>query len=134
LLRYLGGEQELQGQPAEIALNYLGQFDQVLEADAPFRAARENRGPECALSELRPCVLYISAGIRGRRLSVNCEYSRNLHSRETMQRLLASLSANLRKLLAAARQHAPSASLAIDFPEAGLSQRELEELLGRVEN
>lgn len=112
----------------QIRFNYLGQFDQVLH-DAPFRLAREDRGPEHSRSE--PCryLFDINGSIVDDQLSMGWTFSDQRYRRETVERLAHGYIAALRGLI----QHclAPEAGgyTPSDFAGVGLSQSDLDQLL-----
>jgi non-ribosomal peptide synthase protein (TIGR01720 family) len=135
LLRYLSADETIAAQfaalpQAEISFNYLGQFDQLLPADAPFGPAPEAVGPVHSPRGERRYLLEVNAFISGGRLQLEWTYSANLHQRETIARLAEDYLATLRALLAhclapEAGGHTPS-----DFPLAKLTQPQLDGLLG----
>jgi non-ribosomal peptide synthase protein (TIGR01720 family) len=130
LLRYLGGEEELVGdKPVEIAFNYLGQFDQVLGGETPFRAAAESAGGRRDQGSEREWIFEITAQVAGGRFQTQWNYSRGLHDRGTVERLSESFMRNLRVLLEASRQQQTHALIPSDFPNAQLTQADVNELI-----
>jgi amino acid adenylation domain-containing protein/non-ribosomal peptide synthase protein (TIGR01720 family) len=130
LLRYMGGEEELGGEkPVEIAFNYLGQFDQVLGGDTPFRAAAESAGGRRDEASEREWIFEVTAQVAGGRFQTQWNYSRGLHDRGTVQRLSESFMGNLRVLLEASRQQQTHALIPSDFPNAQLTQADVNELI-----
>ncbi len=137
LLRHLGEAEDrsrLASLPQpEIGFNYLGHLDQVLQGEGPFRAATESAGPSRSPRGLRPHLLDFSADIAGGELSLRCIYSRSLHSRESIERLLELARRRLEALIdhclsPQAGDYTPS-----DFPMAGLSGDQLEAIIDQVE-
>ncbi|MCG3161078.1 MAG: Linear gramicidin synthase subunit D [Acidobacteria bacterium] len=108
LLRYLCDDEEVRRRisalpQAEVNFNYLGQLDQQSgrrEGATPFRQARESKGPERSLRSERLYRLYVVGSVRGERLRMHWNYSANLHSRITIERLAASFDEELRRLIA----------------------------------
>lgn len=136
VLRYLCGAdvaEKLRALPqAWISFNYLGQFDQVLPESSLFTAARESSGPTRSALEQRRYVLEIGGSINGGQLRMTWRYSENLHRRATIEalaeRFMAALKALIKHCLSAeVRGYTPS-----DFPEAQLSQRELDDLIAEL--
>ena len=137
LLRYMSGDpgiaEKLRALPqAEICFNYLGQFDQVLPADASFAPARESSGPAQRGLEIPLHKIEINGLVAGGRLRMDWRYSENVHRRATIERLAKGFIEALRLLIQhclspGAGGHTPS-----DFREARLSQEELDDLLAEL--
>ncbi|MGE0127952.1 MAG: amino acid adenylation domain-containing protein [Blastocatellales bacterium] len=108
LLRYLCDNDDVRTRicalpQAEVNFNYLGQLDQQganRDGAAPFRQARENKGPERSLSGERIYRLYVVGSVRGDALRMHWNYSGNMHKRSTIERLAASFDEELRRLIA----------------------------------
>ncbi len=135
LLRYLNPETSAQmvslPEP-EIAFNYLGQFDQALPENALFRPAAEGKGPDRSPNAKRPFLIGVNGGVMGGKLSLQWSYSRNIHHRETIQRLAEDYMRNLRTLIAHCLSPEAGGVSASDFDLAGLSQRELDKVLRKL--
>ena len=71
----------------EIAFNYLGRLDALLESDAPWRVARGPVGRLTSRLGLRRRLLEIDAGVRGGRLRARWSFSREAHAESTLRRL-----------------------------------------------
>ncbi len=117
----------------EINFNYLGKIDSVLPADRMFSFAPENRGPEQAPRTPRRHLLEVVALIRDGRLEVEWTYSTKAHSPATVERLAAEYLRHLRALIAHCLTAGAGGFTPSDFPEAGLSQVELDALLKGLE-
>src|SRR4029077_14954341 len=63
---------------AQVSFNYLGQFDQALAAEGPFRFAREFAGDEHDLRAPMAYALTINALVEGGELSLNFGFSPEL--------------------------------------------------------
>ncbi|TMB88156.1 MAG: amino acid adenylation domain-containing protein, partial [Chloroflexi bacterium] len=87
----------------EVMVNYLGQFDQVLD-EAGSVLATESMGRARHPAAPRAFVLEINAGVTGNRLSVTIGYSANLHWPETIDTFGYALGTRLRALIAHCRQ------------------------------
>ena len=137
LLRYLregdGVAEELRAMPqAEVSFNYLGQVDQALPEDAPFRWAQGPSGPLRSPRGRRRYLIDVNARIVQGRLHVWLGYSENRHHRETIEALAARFIEALRALVAhclspESRGHTPS-----DFQDANLSQDVIDMLVGEI--
>ncbi|MDW8319057.1 MAG: condensation domain-containing protein, partial [Anaerolineae bacterium] len=89
-----------------INFNYLGQFQEgAMGESGPLRLgpAPERVGPEQHPNEERPAQLYVVGIVTGGALQVRWLYSRNVHRRETIQRLAEAALAELRRLAELAR-------------------------------
>ena len=138
LLRYLSRDTEIRSQlldqsQTSVSINYLGQFDEVLNAAAVFRLARESAGLRRSPRGIRARVLEITAGVFGGVLQISWQYSANLHRRETIEMLAEDFIGALESIVA--HCHAPEAGgfTPSDFPEAALSQQELDKFLTAIE-
>ncbi len=129
VLRYLRTDAGLAERPAaQIVFNYLGQFDQVIAGSALLRFAREGSGPWHSPRGMRTHAVEVLAMVVDGELEIRWIYSRNLHRRETIERLAA---AYLRKLTDViehclsleARRYTPS-----DFPLVRIDQQSLDAL------
>ncbi|HMD49934.1 MAG TPA: amino acid adenylation domain-containing protein, partial [Bryobacteraceae bacterium] len=127
-LRYQVKSPELQTAHAEISINFLGQFDSTFPDDAPFLPAEESGGEQYAADSPRQHLLDFIAGVSGGKLNLQVRYSRNIHARGTVARLLDSVLETLRSALALCGAPRPSAWSASDFPLARLDESEFRHL------
>jgi non-ribosomal peptide synthase protein (TIGR01720 family) len=137
LLRYLSQDadisERLRAVPhAEMRFNYRGQIDQVLPESSAFKLARESSGPARSLRGRRPYLLEISGLIAGGQLQLNWTYSETVHRRSSIERLAQSMVEALQSLIAQAQSHEVIGYTPSDFPEAGLSQAELDKFVSRI--
>jgi amino acid adenylation domain-containing protein/non-ribosomal peptide synthase protein (TIGR01720 family) len=133
ILRYLSPEAELRqalaGLPqAEILFNYLGQLDQVLDPASFLGPATEATGPEQSLSNRRSHPLEISAAVANGRLSISWRYSRNLHRRETIERLSQTVRRTLDRIIVSCQIEKDYSS----FAGGRFNQQELGRILAKV--
>jgi non-ribosomal peptide synthase protein (TIGR01720 family) len=137
LLRYLSNDQKLREslrarpQP-EVGFLYLGQFDQEFSGESLFSLSDEPVGASQSPSNRRPHVLDVEAHVSGGQLQLLWIYSENLHRRDTIEALAASFVQALGNLIdhclaAVGVSYTPS-----DFPEAELSQQELDQFLATI--
>jgi amino acid adenylation domain-containing protein/non-ribosomal peptide synthase protein (TIGR01720 family) len=134
VLRYLGDDTELASEldhRSELSFNYLGQLDQAVPPSMPVRLAPESSGPLQSRRALRPYVLEVGGAVVGRQLRITWTYSRNLHYRETVEKLAASYIRSLRELISHCLASGTSGISPSDFPLVELSQETLERLIGR---
>ena len=134
VLRYLQGNTALAASlrslpQADISFNYLGQFDQLLPDTSTFRVAKESSGPASSLRGNREYLLNINGGVIGGQLRMDWTYSASLYQPPTIENLARTYLDKLHALI----EHcvAPDAAgyTPSDFPEAGISQDELDALL-----
>jgi non-ribosomal peptide synthase protein (TIGR01720 family) len=140
LLRYLADESTAGAlkaiQPGRVRFNYLGQFDQVL-ADGPtalFAPADEPVGAEHSPDAPRSHWLEVNALIAAGRLRVDWIYSRNMHHRETIERLAAAYRVMLEELIVCCCSSQAGGATPADFPLAGVDADQLAKIaamLGR---
>ena len=117
----------------EILFLYLGQSDQAAPAQHALLArARESAGRDVSPRVRRHHLLEISAFVADGRLQVQWVYSPERHRRETIGRLAGRFGEALVALVehctsVEGRRYTPS-----DFPDAGLDQRGLDDLVQRL--
>ena len=137
ILRYLSprGAAALAPLPAaELRFNYLGQANPgaETETDSLLRRAFEPVGPLRSPRGRPAYLLDVVAGVGGGRLWVSWTYGERLLSGPVVQGLAESFFANLRELVALARQTSGAPAPAGDFPLAGLDSAQLEKVLRKV--
>jgi len=114
---------------ANVLFNYLGQFDQVVAGSRLFSFAEEQVGLWHHPKGRRTHLIDVLARIAGGQLEVQFNFSRNMHSRVTIEQVAARYSAALMELLhrssTADAQHWSVA----DFPLAKLEEPELAGIL-----
>jgi len=137
LLRYLSGDEgvvkALNALPrAEVSFNYLGQLDRVLPHDGPLARAPESPGPVQGSEGLRPHLLAVVASVAKGRLRLHWTYSANVHRQETVEMLAQGLQESLQSVIAHCRTPEAGGFTPSDFPEADLSQDDLDKLLRKI--
>jgi amino acid adenylation domain-containing protein/non-ribosomal peptide synthase protein (TIGR01720 family) len=133
LLRYLsGGEirEQLDGRArAEVSFNYLGQFDQTLGNLELFGSVQEEAESARSGCNLRSHLLDIKAYVHKGRLQVEWVYSEAVHERTRIEALAGEFMAALRRLIAHCLSPEAGGFTPSDFPEAELSQGDLDDLI-----
>lgn len=133
VLKYLNQNSSLQATPQpQLKFNYLGQFDQVLPDTSIFQLADQTTGLNRSLQGRRSHLLEIDGMVAGGQLRLNWTYSQNIHHPATIERLAESFIEALRLLIAHCQSQEASGYTPSDFPEAELSQTELDKLLAKI--
>jgi amino acid adenylation domain-containing protein/non-ribosomal peptide synthase protein (TIGR01720 family) len=135
VLRYLSEDVNAKrlcefGKP-EVSFNYLGQLDGALGA-AAFRIAPESPGQTRSRVAARSHLLEIEAAVSDGQLQCGFHYSENIHRRESIERLAEGYLAALRSVIAHCREGGAKGASPSDFPEARLSQSELNKFLSMI--
>ena len=138
LLRYLSLDDEKREKLAnnvnpEVAFNYLGQFDQVLQDDSPFQVASESAGQSQSPRGDLPHRLYVSASVSGGVLSASFVYSAGLFGEMTMTRLAQDFLQSLRELIEHCVSTESSVFTPSDFPLANLDTSSLDKVSALLE-
>lgn len=134
VLRYLKEEPALVGGAyPQVTFNYLGQFDRFLQSDGAWRLAKESAGQPRAPQSERRTWIEVVAWVQEGQLRFDWNYSREIHIEAAIHALQVSFQAQLEELLehcdSGVRGATPS-----DFPLAGLSQGQLDDLRLDVAN
>jgi non-ribosomal peptide synthase protein (TIGR01720 family) len=116
----------------EVSFNYLGQLDGALDAAAYFRIAPESSGATRSRVATRSHLLEIEASVSDGQLQCGFHYSENIHRRESIERLAEGYLAALRSVIAHCREGGAKGATPSDFPEARLSQSELNKFLSMI--
>ncbi|RKG72301.1 non-ribosomal peptide synthetase, partial [Corallococcus terminator] len=137
LLRYQGPASvvaKLKEAPkAEVAFNYLGQFDALATGAGGFSLAKESSGPAMGDGGQRGHVLEVNGLVVGGRLEVTWTYSEALHTRATVEGLARAYTEALRTLVAGRRTEDAARYTPADFPLAKLDARTLSQVQAKVE-
>jgi amino acid adenylation domain-containing protein/non-ribosomal peptide synthase protein (TIGR01720 family) len=117
---------------AELSFNYLGQFDQILSPSSPLKVTNDSIGPRHSLLGNRRHLLEIRGIIVDGRLQFDWIYSSNIHRRKTIEQLANLYLEALKTLIAHCQSPTAGRYTPSDFPEADLSQQELNDLLEEI--
>ena len=133
ILRYLSHDrnirEQLQALPqAEISFNYLGQFDQTQLSNG-WKFAQESHGEIHSPVGQRSHLLEIDGLIINGRLQLDWRYSKNIHQQSTVESLANCYLQVLEAIIAHCLSEDAGGYTPSDFPEAGLSQDELDALM-----
>ena len=122
-------DQALETSPP-VRFNYLGQTDQLFSQNQWLTPATESTGTARSPEDPRDVLIEINAVVSRQRLKVHWSYSQALHKRETLATWASTYLTCVNRLidyclLAEADQgYSPT-----DFPQMGLEQGELDDLL-----
>jgi non-ribosomal peptide synthase protein (TIGR01720 family) len=134
LLRYLSSasvQRELAAQDVpEVSFNYTGQFDSVLGRGVLLAAAPEPVQGARGKQDERPHLLDVAASVVGGCLRVIILYSEARHSEQTVAELMDAIQADLQSLTETTSRMDYESR---DFPNANLSKRELNQLIGKIQ-
>ncbi|QWP75371.1 amino acid adenylation domain-containing protein [Lysobacter sp. K5869] len=136
IARHLGDDAELAAAadalgPPDLEFNYLGQFDQVLNADTAFQAAPESVGDKVGPRRKRVRRIGLTGRIFGGRLSLALDYSRTQYRAETVQALADAMIDGLRRVVAHCLAPGAGARTPSDFPLARADQARLDQWQSR---
>ncbi|MEB3219806.1 MAG: amino acid adenylation domain-containing protein [Nostocales cyanobacterium 94392] len=137
LLRYVSQNSEvvtnLQTLPqAEVRFNYLGQFDQILPESSLFKLSNQSVGDSRSLQSNRRYVLDINGFVLVGQLQLEWTYSNKIHQRSTIEQLANEFIKMLRSLINDCQSGTSFSFTSSDFPEANLSQNDLEQFLAKI--
>ncbi|HBL26456.1 MAG TPA: non-ribosomal peptide synthetase, partial [Acidobacteria bacterium] len=113
----------------QVVFNYLGQFDQILGESSLFIPVGESAGATRAPEQERWHLLEVTGLVVGGCLQITWTYSRNRHSKKTVEGLGQAYMAAVRSLLDRCRQ---GAAPLLDLP-AACEGEDLERALENVE-
>jgi len=132
LLRYVcgdGGLAEVRAWPkAEVSVNYLGRFDNVVGEGGPFAPATEFAGPTQMGRQRRTHLLTINGLVAGGRLRVLWTYGEALHKQANIERLVDLHLEELRAIIEHCESPEAGGFTPSDFPLARLDHAELKKL------
>jgi non-ribosomal peptide synthase protein (TIGR01720 family) len=134
MLRYLNERAELREQlqrlpRAEVSFNYLGQFDQVVDAESIFQGAEESAGANRNELTKLNYLIEINSSVNGGKLRIAVTYSDTVYKQATVEHLASLLVQALREIITHCSVSEEASFIPSDFPDADLSQVELEELM-----
>ncbi|MEA2693842.1 MAG: hypothetical protein QOJ16_3229, partial [Acidobacteriota bacterium] len=135
LLRYLLQEETVCAlPPSEVLFNYGGVEDGAGGrggGSSIFTPAGESPGPDLAPWEKRTHLLEIDGAVRGGRVRFGWSYSANSYPAETIESLAQSFVAVLGELIEHCLSPEAGGYTPADFPLSGLTQEELDRVVGR---
>ncbi len=140
VLRYLSGVNEVREQlarqpQAEVSFNYFGRGEAERQReDALLGPAQESYGAPYSPRGSRSHLLEINANVVGGELAVRWFYSEGVHRRETIEQAAQQMLGAIKEIIQETRQSTTQLFSAADFPDAELSQQELDKLMAVLGN
>ena len=119
-------------QPAKVLINYLGVTSKTT-SDRDWNLLENDSRMDRSRFNSRSHWLEINSGIWDGRLSVLWTFSNAIHRRETIDQLAQDFQSQITGLIEHCQNPDAGGKTPTDFPESGLSQDELDELLGELE-
>ncbi len=136
VLRHLAGDPELAAElrqaRAEVLLNYLGQVDGIGEGCAPFVPSPSSPGRAIDPWNRRSHRWIVNCWISSGRLESEWGYDAGLDRPAEIERLAHAFMEELRALVAHCLEPGAGSYTASDFPEADLTDRDLQKLMHKL--
>ena len=138
ILRYLSEDisirQQLSNLPQpQINFNYLGQLDAIVSESSLWKWAKESTGAVRNIQGIRKHLLDVDGFVANGQLQFNWFYSTNIHSRGTIESLAKYFIEALTGLIDLSQSTSEEKFTPADFPQADLSQEELDELISELD-
>jgi amino acid adenylation domain-containing protein/non-ribosomal peptide synthase protein (TIGR01720 family) len=136
ILRYLSQDEEKVAQlrshsQPQVAFNYLGQFDQTFADSSIFKFSQDFSGQQHSPLNREIYLLNINAFVINNQLTVSWQYSETIYRRSTIERLAQAYLEALQTILADC-QADETEYTPFDFPDANLSQQNLDRFLAKI--
>jgi non-ribosomal peptide synthase protein (TIGR01720 family) len=137
LLRYLGKDdglrEKLETRPqAQLCFQYLGQFDNLLSSSEIFRSKNIIYNPLRIPAEVNQYLIEISAITIADQLHLNWTYSKAAYQQKSIEQLAKEFMETLKEIIDHCRAVEVGRYTPSDFPEANLTQQELDALLEEI--
>ncbi|WP_414582650.1 SDR family NAD(P)-dependent oxidoreductase [Scytonema sp. PCC 10023] len=137
VLRYLSQDtvvsEKIRSLPqAEVMFLYLGQLGKSLPQDSLFKWTEESPGPTASPQAIRPYLLQITASVTEGQLRLDWHYSKNIHQRNTIEKLSNNFVKALLSLIAHCQSTEAGNYTPSDFVAANINQENLTKLLAQV--
>ena len=137
LLRYLSREsvrRRMEDLPQPlVSFNYLGQFDRMLPEESLFDLAPESLGSQRSPRAARKYLLAIDGKVLGGELRFTWTYGEETFDRAPIERVAGAFRSALQRVIVQARPAGAGSRPVSEFPESGLTQRDLEVLIGQLQ-
>ncbi|HEV7919902.1 MAG TPA: amino acid adenylation domain-containing protein [Thermoanaerobaculia bacterium] len=131
VLRYMARDEALvakaEANPLQLVFNYLGQFDQTLQAESGLQGARESSGERASAERSRKYQLGLNGRVAGGVLEFSLDYSAEQYRPETMAQLARFLEDGLREVIQHCLSRERGELTPSDFPLADVTQPTLDQ-------
>jgi len=117
---------------SQVSFNYLGQLDRVLTESSLFSLAPETVSETQSLRGNLSHLLRFTASVTGGQLRVLWTYSQDCYRQETIEKLSCGFQEALQALISDCRSSKGVSYSPSDFPDAELSQKELDLICVRL--
>jgi len=111
-----------------LVFNYLGRLDDALAEEGFLRPASESPGPTVSERQRRAHPLELVSMVSNGKFQISCAYSRNVHDPENIGAFLDHFRGAVRETIDHCLRSETGGATPSDFPEADLSQREIDRL------
>lgn len=119
---------------ADVVFNYLGQFDAILDNNAWFELASEDKGSEHSLDSEEPHLLSVNSHVVDGALHVEWIYSTEIFDTHSIEYLSNHYIDNLKQIIDYCLDPTTFGYTPSDFPLADLTQPEIDRLFGTNPN
>ncbi|WP_036720607.1 condensation domain-containing protein, partial [Paenibacillus sp. JCM 10914] len=134
IIKYGRDESFPYGPNAQVGFNYFGQTDSFLSKDTMLQTALESAGANVCSNERRLHFIDISGVISGGLLYITWTYSREMYKRATIESVAEDFMSRLRDIVALPDSETQMCYTLSDFPQARMSNKELDTLVGQHRN
>ena len=113
----------------EVSFNYFGQFGSLLADSDLLFPSNQSSGISISRANHRTYLVGIDSLILNDELIINFSYSRNIHKRETIEKLANGYIVELQNVIQHCLQPGSRGYTPSDFPLVNINQEELDEVL-----
>ncbi|MBN3958485.1 type I polyketide synthase [Nostoc sp. NMS8] len=137
VLRYLSQDtvltEKIRSLPqAEVMFLYVGQISKSLPQNSLFKWTEESPGPTLSPQATRPYLLQITVSVTGGQLQLDLNYSKNIHKRQTIEKLSNNFAKKLKSLITHCQSPEAGDYTPSDFSAANINQENLSQLLAQI--
>ena len=116
----------------EIIFNYLGQINEAIVNGADWKFGKEPIILSQNKNDIRKHFIEINSFIMSNKLMMNFVYSKNIHSKESIELIVKHYRDSLINIIEHCKTPEAGGYTASDFEESGLNQQELDNLLANL--
>ena len=119
---------------AQVAFNYLGQFDNMLAKDSMFELSKNKVGYTHNLEAMRSHIIEIDCMIVNGRLVIDWKYSTNIHKDESIDLIAKNFINNLKEVIYHCASIEKTRFTPSDFPLIKINQEQVDMLSNKYKN